>query len=210
VAGGESQRRSEVDSRDPGAERERLLAAISRAAGAHGYDKLTVERIARYADVSPATFYEHFADPEQGLMAALDAFLDRLWLEVHAICETDVDWPQKVRAALRATLTYLAEAPDVARVFAVEAAANLAAAERQLGAVDSFASLLRDGRRRYPRAAELPAPTERTLVGGIASIVTGHLLAEEPQALAGLEPQLTELVLMPYLGPSEAKRIALA
>lgn len=208
MAGGDSQRHSEADYGDPGEERERLVAAISRAAGEQGYDKLTVEHVTRYAGVSPATFYQHFADTEQGLMAAFDAFLDRLWLEVCAVCETDAEWPQKVRAALDVTLSYLAEASNVARVFAVEAAANLAATERQFAAVESFAAMLRDGRRLYPHAAELPAPTERALVGGIASIISGHLLAEEPQALAELEPQLAELVLMPYLGQSEAKRIA--
>jgi AcrR family transcriptional regulator len=208
VAGGDSQRHSAVDSGDPGEERERLVAAISRAAGEQGYDKLTVEHVVRYAGVPPATFYEHFATTEQGLMAAFDAFLDRLWLEVSAVCETDADWPQKVRAALDVTLSYLAEAATLARVFAVEAAANLAATERQFAAVESFAAMLRDGRRLYPHAAELPAPTERALVGGIASIISGHLLAEEPQALSDLEPQLTELVLMPYLGQNEAKRIA--
>ena len=198
-----------MDSGDPGAERERLIAAISRAAGEQGYDKLTVEHVARYADVSPGAFYEHFTDTEQGLMAAFDAFLDRLWAEVSAVCEADVEWPLKVRAALDVTLSYLAEAANLARVFAVEASANLAATERQFVAVESFASMLRDGRRLYPRAAELPPPTERALIGGIASIISGHLLAEEPQALSGLEPELTELILMPYLGQSEAKRVAL-
>ena len=198
-----------MDSGDPGEERERLVAAISRAAGEQGYDKLTVEHVVRYAGVSNATFYQHFATKEQGLMAAFDAFLDRLWLEVYAVCETDAEWPQKVRAALDVTLSYLAEASNVARVFAIEAAAaSLAATERQLAAVESFAVLLSGGRRLYPRAAELPPPTERALVGGIASIISGHLLAEEPQALFDLEPQLTELVLMPYLGQSEARRIA--
>jgi AcrR family transcriptional regulator len=209
VAGGDSQRRSELDSGDAGGERERLIAAVSRAAGEQGYDKLTVEHVVRYAGVPPATFYEHFATTEQGLMAAFDAFLDRLWLEVYAVCETDAEWPEKVRGALDVTLSYLAEAANLARVFAVEAAANLAATERQFAAVESFAAMLRDGRRHYPRAAELPPPTERVLIGGIASIVSGHLLAEEPQALSGLEPELTELVLMPYLGQSEAKRVAL-
>jgi AcrR family transcriptional regulator len=198
-----------VESGDPGEDRERLVAAISRAAGEQGYDKLTVEHVVRYAGVSSATFYEHFATKEQGLMAAFDAFLDRLWLEVYAVCETDAAWPQKVRAALDVTLSYLAESSNVARVFAIEAAAaSLAATERQLAAVESFAALLSGGRRLYPRAAELPAPTERALVGGIASIISGHLLAEEPQVLFELEPQLTELVLMPYLGQNEAKRIA--
>jgi TetR/AcrR family transcriptional regulator len=213
VAGGRSQRYArEEDSEwsSPDAQRERLVAAIARGAAEQGYDKLTIEHVVHYAGVSVATFYEHFSTKEQGLMAAFDAFLDRLWLEVSAVCETEATWPEKVKGAVDVTLSYLAEASQVARMFAVEAAsASLAATERQLAALENFATLLRAGRELYPQAAELPAPTERALVGGIASIISGHLLAEEPQVLVDLEPELIELVLIPYLGQAEAKRVAL-
>lgn len=211
MAGGRSQGKGD-DSTSHAAEaqRERLVDAIARAAAEQGYDKLAVEQIARYAGVPQATFYEHFASKEQGLMAAFDAFLDRLLLEVSAVCEAEEEWPEKVRAAVGTALSYLAEISNVARVFVVEATgASLAAAERQLVALESFAAMLASGRLIYSRAAQLPAPTERALVGGIASIVSGHLLAEEPQALSALEPALSELVLIPYLGQEEARRVAL-
>lgn len=106
-------------------------------------------------------------------------------------------------------ISSLVEASTLARIFAVEAtAASFAAAERQFAALEQFASLLREGRRRYPRAASLPAPTERVLIGGIASIVSQHLLAEDPGALPALESQLVESLLLPYLGEGEAKRFA--
>lgn len=199
---------SETNFGDRSDERERLLAAITRVAGEQGYFNLTVEDVVRYAGVAEDTFFDHFASTEEGLMAAFDSFLDRLWQEVCPVCEADVEWPQKVRAALDVTLTYLAEAASVARVFALEAAANLAVTERQFAAMERYAAMLRDGRRHYPRGAELPAQTERAIVGGIASIVSRHLLAEDPQALSALEPELTQLVLMPYLGSAEAERIA--
>ncbi len=78
-------------------------------------------------------------------------------------------------------------------VFAIEAgAASLAAAERQFAALDQFATLLRGGRHLYPQAASLPDATERALVGGIASILSGHLLMEDPQAISALEEQLVD------------------
>jgi hypothetical protein len=46
------------------------------------------------------------------------------------------------------------------------------------------------------------------LIGGIASIVSQHLLAEDPGALSALEPELVEALLIPYLGEGEAKRAA--
>jgi AcrR family transcriptional regulator len=192
-----------------GDERGRLVAAIAQAAAEHGYAQLEVEQVLRYAGVPRATFDAHFESKEQGLIAAQDAFIDRLWLDVVAACDLPGEWPLKVRAALGAILASLVEASSLARVFAVEAAAaSLAAAERQFAALDQFATLLRDGRRHFPDAASLPEATERALVGGIASIVSSHLLVEDPQAIPALEAQLVELLLIPYLGEGEARRVA--
>jgi AcrR family transcriptional regulator len=192
-----------------GEERERLIGAISKAASEHGYAKLTVEQVLRYAGVPRATFDANFESKEQALIAAQEAFLDRLLLDVLSACDSSAAWPLRVRAALEAILSSLAEADRLARVFAVEAAAaSLAAAERQFATLDQFAALLRGGRRHYPDAASLPDATERALVGGIASIVSGHLLMEDAQAIPAQEAQLVELLLIPYLGEGEARRVA--
>lgn len=191
-----------------GEERELLIAAVAKAAAEHGYSRLTVNQVVRYAGVPRATFDASFASLEQAVVAAQDAFLRRLHEEVAAACDGERGWPDNVRAALSAGLDYLIEASTLARVFAIEAAAaSLAARERQFATLDGFAELLRDGRRRYPDAADMPPTMERALVGGIASIVSDRLLSEEPQALAELEPQLAEFILVPYLGRSEAKRV---
>lgn len=209
VAGGDPERGGSSGPEGTDAERDRLIAAFGKAASEHGYRDLTVDHVAHYAGLSRARYEAHFDTKEQGLVAAQDAFLDRLWLDVLAACEAPEEWPAKVRAALGAVISSLVEASTLARVFAVEAtAASFAAAERQFAALEQFASLLREGRRRYPRAASLPAPTERVLIGGIASIVSQHLLAEDPGALPALESQLVESLLVPYLGEGEAKRAA--
>lgn len=196
---------------ESGLQRELLVSAFAKAVAEHGYAGLEVEQVLRYAGVSRGIFDAHFESKEQGLIAAQEAFLDRLWLDVAAACETPDEWPLKVRAALAAILASLVEASPLARVFAVEAtSASLAAAERQFAVMDQFAKLLRDGRRHFPRAQALPDVTERALVGGIVSIVAGHLLMEDPLAIPALEAELVELVLIPYLGESEARRVAAA
>lgn len=209
MAGGDSERRRSFGSGGTDGERERLIAAFGKAAAEHGYKDLTLDHVARYAGLSRARYEAHFGTKEQGLVAAQDVFLDRLRLDVLTACEMPEEWPVRVRAALGAVIASLVEGSTLARVFAVEAtAASFAAAERQFTALEQFAALLRDGRRRYPQAASLPAPTERVLIGGIASIVSEHLLAEDPGALPVLEPQLVESLLAPYLGEGEAKRFA--
>lgn len=194
-----------------GSPRERLVAAFGRAASEHGYSALKVDHVLRYAGVSRATYEANFESKEQGLIAAQDAFLERLWSEVDTACRTAVEWPFRVRAALEAVLAAMVEASSLARVFAVEAVAtSVVAAERQLAALDRFAALLREGRSHYPQTATLPAATERAVVGGVASILSGHLLMEDPQAIPLQEGELVELLLMPYLGVAEARRVAAA
>jgi hypothetical protein len=49
---------------------------------------------------------------------------------------------------------------------------------------------------------------DQVLMGGIATLITRRLKAGEPKSLPELLPDLTELVLAPYLGRDEARRFA--
>ena len=59
-----------------------------------------------------------------------------------------------------------------------------------------------------PQAAQLPELTERALIGATTSVIGARLMAGQAHQLAALEPQLVQLVLMPYIGAQEAARIA--
>jgi AcrR family transcriptional regulator len=197
-------------SRGPDGQRDRLLAAIAKTAAEHGYAGLTVERIVSAAGVSREVFDAHFENREQGLLAAQEAFLDRLLWEAIGACGRSVPWPLRLRAGLRAVLASVLESAALARVLTVEAdAAGLALAEGRLVALDGFSRLMRNGREDYPGAASVPDITERLLVGGVASLLRQRLLREEPAATPELELELAELLLIPYLGHDEARRIAL-
>jgi AcrR family transcriptional regulator len=190
-------------------ERSRLIAAFSKAVGEQGYSRLRIETVARYAGVSVDRFHEHFSGTEQALVAAQEVFLKRLWLDVEAACGSRSSWPDRISAAVAAVIASLVETSATARVFAIEApGASFAAAERQFAALAKLAGYLREGRRLYPQAASLPDSTERALLGGTVSIVCEHLLAEDPQAIPRLQPQLVEVLLSPYLGEEEARRVA--
>jgi AcrR family transcriptional regulator len=194
----------------PWGDRDRLVAAISKAAAEHGYEALTIEQITGYAGLSREAFDAHFDSREQGLMAAQEVFLKRLLAEASSACEGAAPWPVRLRAGLQAVLASLIESYALARVFTVEAdAAGLALAERQLVALDDFARLMRAGRDGLPDTATLPTITERLLVGGVASLVRERLLLEEQAVPPPLEAELTELLLIPYVGRAEARRVAL-
>lgn len=190
-------------------ERERLVAAVAKVAAEQGYGGLSVASVARRAGVTEEVYEAHFASAELGLLAAQDEFFQRLALEAASACGTAVPWPLRVKRGLRAVLSTVSDSSALARVFAVEAGGpNLALGERQFAALNEFARMLRKGREHIPATTSLPASTERLLVGGVASVVSECLLMEEPGAIASLEAELVELVLAPYLGEAEARRIA--
>lgn len=187
--------------------RPRLVDAFSKAVAEGGYADLDLATVARYAGLTVADFEAEFDSVECALLAAQDAFLERLRREALEASEACEDWPGQVRAALSVVLGWLVEAHGLARALWVEGAAtSLAAAERRFAAMEGFAALLREGRMRDPRAAPLPPSAERILVGGVASIVSAHLLAEDPAALSALEPELAQILLVPCLGAEEAGR----
>jgi AcrR family transcriptional regulator len=190
------------------AQRERLIDAFTKIASERGYAKTTVEEIAALAGVPEAAFFEHFESKDQCLTAAYDAFVDRMVEEAQQAADVE-EWPLKVREAVAAGLGFVTETATRARFFAVEApAAGPIVFERHIAAMARIVFLLRSGRDHYPRAADLPEMTEQVLVGGAACLVSSALLSEEHSRLPSLESQLVELLLTPYLGRDEARRIA--
>jgi AcrR family transcriptional regulator len=192
-----------------GGERDRLLAAFAKAATERGYRHLTLEQVSRYSGLDQARFEAVFGTKEQGLIAAQDVFLQRLLGEVDGACAAESRWSDGVAAGLHSAIASLVEASTLARVFIVEATGeSFVAAEHQYAAFEHFAALLRTGRSHHPRAASLPVMYERVLIGGVASIAAKHLLSEDPGALAAAEQELTQSLLIPYLGEDEAARVA--
>lgn len=200
---GEPQEKSSVE------QRRLLIDAFTRTAAERGYPKTTVEEVTRRAGLSEEDFHEHFADVRHCLTAAYDAFVARLSAQVESAVDCETDWPEQVRTAVAAGIEFLVETASRARVFAVEAiAVGPPYLERYVATVESVAKLLRRGRERYPRAAELPDCTESVLIGGIVFRVRACLLAEEGDMLPQLGAEFVELLLRPYLGEREAKQLA--
>jgi AcrR family transcriptional regulator len=55
---------------------ERLFAAMVALSSAHGYEETTVDAISKLAGVSKGSFYEHFANKEELLLAAVEALVE--------------------------------------------------------------------------------------------------------------------------------------
>ncbi len=180
-----------------------MLAATAIAVNEHGYVGLAVRHVIEGAGVSRATFYEHFTNKQQVVLAAYDRFFARLLEEIEAACAAQAEWASKVRASIAAALRLAAAEPEAAALLSVHTtAAGREGIQRVLGSHEHFAALLAQGR----PAKVVPAATERTLVGAIWTMVAADLICGEPEHLSELEPHLVELTLLPFLGAAEARR----
>jgi AcrR family transcriptional regulator len=190
-------------------QRERLIAGLAEAVAEKGYAAVTLSDIVRHAKVSRRVFYANFDGKEQCFLAAFEVVVDHL-RDLVAAAATGVEgWPREAIVATRAALTFLAEEPDLARLCLAESrVAGPAVTARFTEAVGEMAPLLRRGRGERPEAARLPDSTEDSTIGSIVSLAQRKVAAGEAGRLGDLLPECAELILLPYLGPAEASRLA--
>jgi hypothetical protein len=155
--------------------------------------------------LSPAT-------PAGGTAAALaahDAVFERFFAAIRQACHGSRLWPLQVSAAVTVALEFATAEPAAARLLTVDAVSqDPALARHVLRSSDRLAQMLSSGRAISPAAAQLPALTEKALIGAAFAIISARLRSEEIHDLAELHPRLVELLLTPYLGAQLAARAA--
>ena len=123
-------------------QRMRLFEAAARAFARSGYAEASAESISREAGMSKATFYAHFANKEECILALFDEAA-RVVLEAMAAAARDAgtDPADRMRAGLRAFLDSVAGHPDEAQTLLVEIiGAGPRAAERRDAILALFAA----------------------------------------------------------------------
>jgi AcrR family transcriptional regulator len=172
-------------------QRRRILDGLAAALAYHGYEDTKITDIVELAGVSRPTFYEYFEGKDQCFAAAYGDGVERLTGAVEAAVGGEGAWAAHVSAGLSAGLDFLAASPLLAHLLLVEslAAARPARIEHER-ALARLAEALR------PPAAELaggavPEETARLLAGGLASHLSGRVLAGEAERL----PESHELLL---------------
>jgi AcrR family transcriptional regulator len=190
-------------------QRERLIAGLAAAVAEKGYAAATLSDIVRHAKVSRRVFYANFESKEQCFLAAFEVVVDHLRALIADAVEPIPDWPHRAIAATRAALAFLAAEPDLARLCLAESrGAGPAVTARLNKAVGEIVPLLRQGRGERPEGERLPDSTEDSTIGSLVSLAHRKVAAGEAAQLEDLLPDCAELVLLPYLGPAEATRLA--
>jgi len=191
-----------------GSQRGRIAAGVIAAVVEVGYAQATVSQVIAAAGVSRPTFYKYYPNKAE-------AFFDVYRQATDFLCETMAEagaggrtgWAARVRGRLATLLGTFEANHDLVRftLLAPQAAGGeAAAAYREF--LERLLALIREG---VPKSARRPVPAaEYGLVGGLAGLLVSAVEEEPGRDLEALLPELTELVLTPYLGREAAVRAA--
>jgi AcrR family transcriptional regulator len=188
-------------------QRERMLAASAQAVAERGYAHTNVADIIAIARVSRRTFYEHFSDKEDCLLAAYDAVVQQLFRAVSEAYLAESDWCDRVHAGLTALAEFVTDEPDFARMCFLEAPLALAAGRRRRAdAMALFASFLEPERGR-PTNLGVPHLAVEVIVGGLYEVIYSRLAAGHPEQLLDELPEIVYCALVPFAGHAEAQAV---
>jgi AcrR family transcriptional regulator len=184
-----------------------LLAALS-VFGVKGLAAATVKDLVDEAEVSRATFYKFFGDKDACLLGLEEEVVGWLEEEAHEAARGTGDWPAVVTAVTRRLVWLLLDDPRVARLCAIETLlGGPEARARREAALDGLAAGLRRGREERPWGDDLPESLESLLVRGALALVAKKVAYGPDIDAPVLADEIAEIVLIPYLGAEDARRV---
>ncbi|HEX3174717.1 MAG TPA: TetR/AcrR family transcriptional regulator [Solirubrobacterales bacterium] len=190
-------------------QRERMLLATAELVAERGYQKTTIELIAKTARVALTTFYEQFASKEECFLAAFDESVEAAGQAFAELLDPERPWVDQVSSGLEVFLEMVVVEPARAKLCLVESqAAGAAALARYQGMLEKVAPKLREGRELNPRTSRLPEGLEVAIAGGLAWLVHQRLVAGRSDELKALLPEMLQVTLTPYVGEADAARAA--
>lgn len=169
----------------------RMMVAMAEAMSVKGYVGTAVADILKGAKVSRETFYEQYSSKLDCFLATFDLVGQVLFANLTENMTGDGTALERFDRMLASYLDTLASSPAYARVFLVEVyAAGSEALQRRMHLqhriVDNVLELLDIGPEdRF---------TSELVVAGIAMLVTGPLMADDPEGIRDLHQPILDLV----------------
>ena len=157
---------------------ERVLRALAAVVAEKGYPAVTVAEIVERASTSQRTFYEHFANKEEALLAALDAGSAQWLATTLPAFRRAPDWQHAVRGAYEGMFAFGIEEPEYSRLGAVEMyAAGKRALETRDRIMEQLENLLAPG---YELAPDTPPIAAEAIGGAIHALAYDQVKAKGP------------------------------
>ena len=174
-------------------QRLRLIASMAEALAEHGYATVTTTDVSEGAGVSTSTFYKHFGNLWDCLLAAYVTTADRLCETIEAACAKRNPHLDPFEAGIEAALVFLASEPAPARLLSTQPPLEgvaIAAARRRL--IERLAEMLRDGL--GPSDAMRPPGLDERLIAATLAFVGTRISCDESERLTELGPELTAIL----------------
>jgi AcrR family transcriptional regulator len=196
-------------------QRTRILEAMAEMAVDLGAGAVTVSHVVARAGVSRRTFYELFEDREACLLAAFNLGVERARARIEPAYVAESRWRDGIRVGLAAFLSFLEDEPALGRLCVVYSLGGGAQVlSRRAEVLGKLAEVVDRGRTEGTAGKGQPPPAliAEGVVGAVMSVIYGQLQggrdngAKGEQPLIGLFGVLMNLIMLPYLGPSAARR----
>jgi AcrR family transcriptional regulator len=190
-------------------QRERILDAVASLSTAKGYAAVTVKDISETAAVSLDAFYEHFEGKEDAFLVAYEIGHCKARAIVERAYDAARDWRSAVHAAIAALFQFLASEPAFAHLSLVDArVATSRTAERAIKGMDAYTQLLVPRLKDVPAARRPPAVVIEAIAGGLFELCVSYTLQSRAHELPQLTSQATYFALAPFLGSTQATKVA--
>jgi AcrR family transcriptional regulator len=186
---------------------ERILRALAAVVGEKGYPDTTVAEIVERAQTSQRTFYEHFNNKEDAIVAALDSGSAHMLASALPAFRRAPDWQHAVHDTIEAMFAFGAEEPEYARMGGVEmyAAGKRALDQREI-VTEGMEGLLAPG---YELKPDTPPIAAEAVGGALYSLLYDHVNKKGPETLPDLVPTLVYVTLAPFLSGEEAYEVSI-
>jgi AcrR family transcriptional regulator len=186
---------------------ERILRALAAVAADKGYPDTTVAEIVERAGTSQRTFYEHFDNKEDAIVAALDSGSAYMLAAALPAFRRAPDWPHAVHDTIEAMFRWGAEEPEYARMGGVETySAGKRALDQREVVTEGMEGLLAPG---YELRPDTPPIAAEAVGGALYSLLYDNVNKKGPETLPALVPTLVYVTLAPFLSGEEAYEVAI-
>ncbi|HXR61000.1 MAG TPA: TetR/AcrR family transcriptional regulator [Solirubrobacterales bacterium] len=185
---------------------ERLLRALAAVVADKGYPDTTVAEVVERASTSQRTFYEHFKNKEDAIVAALDSGSAHMLAAALPAFRRAPDWKHAVHDTIEAMFCWGAEEPEYARMGGVEMyAAGKRALDQREVVTEGMEGLLAPG---YELNPDTPAIAAEAVGGALYSLLYDYVNKKGPETLPDLVPTLVYVTLAPFLEGGDAYEVA--
>jgi AcrR family transcriptional regulator len=174
-------------------QRERLYKAMVQCVDEHGYAATTISELVSRARISRRSFYEHFRNKDECLLATYDAVVERLSRRLRASHDPAEAWEEQLEAFIRTLFDAAGDRPDAARLVCVEmGAAGPIGVRRWADGAERLQRYIVAGFARAEGPGTVPDPVARAIVGAVRRIL--YTRVEQARSSKSLRADLAELV----------------